>query len=42
MKSVVLLNTDDKWAEKETKETTMATNYIKYLGVTLTKQVKDW
>ena len=43
-KSVALLYTDDKWAEKEIRETspfTIATNNIKYLGVTLTKQVKD-
>jgi hypothetical protein len=36
--------TNDKWAEKEIKETThfkIVTNSIKYLGVTLTKQVKD-
>jgi hypothetical protein len=42
--SVVLLYTNDKWAEKEIRETTpftIATNNIKYLGVTLTKQVKD-
>ena len=35
---------NDKWAKKEIKETspfTIATNNIKYLGVTLTKQVKD-
>ena len=43
-KSVALLYTDDKWAEKEIREIspfTIATNNIKYLGVTLTKQVKD-
>ena len=37
-------NTNDKWAEKETRKTTnltTATNNTKYLGVTLTKQVKD-
>jgi hypothetical protein len=42
--SVALLCTKDKWAEKETMETTpstIATNNTKYLGVTLTKQVKD-
>ena len=42
-KSVALLYTDDKWAEKEIRETppfTIATNSIKYLGVTLTKQVE--
>jgi hypothetical protein len=34
----------DKWAEKEIRETTpftIVTNNIKYLGVTLTKEVKD-
>ena len=39
-----LLYTNDKWAEKEIRKTTpftIATNNIKYLGVTLTKQVKD-
>jgi hypothetical protein len=43
-KSVAFLYTKDKQAEKEIRETipfTMATNSIKYLGVTLTKQVKD-
>ena len=43
-KSVALLYTDDKWAEKEIRETspfTIATNSIKYLRVTLTKQVED-
>ena len=43
-KSVALLYTDDKWAEKEIRETSpfiIATNNIKYLGVTLTKQLKD-
>jgi hypothetical protein len=42
-KSVVFLYTKDKHAEKEIRETTpfkIATNNIKYLGVTLTKQVK--
>jgi hypothetical protein len=36
--------TNNKWAEKENRETTpftIVTNNIKYLGVTLTKQVKD-
>ena len=36
--------TDDKWAEKEIRETspfTIVTNSIKYFGVTLTKQVED-
>ena len=43
-KSVVLLNTNDKEAEKEIRETSpfiIATNNIKYLGVTLTKEVND-
>ena len=43
-KSVALLYTNDKGAEKEIRETspfTIATNNIKYLGVTLTKEVKD-
>jgi hypothetical protein len=43
-KSVALLYTNYKLAQKETKETTpltIATNNIKYLRVTLTKQVKD-
>ena len=43
-KSVATLYTDDKRAEKEIRETTpftIATNIIKYLGVTLTKQVED-
>jgi hypothetical protein len=43
-KSVDFLYTNDKQAEKEIKETTpftVATNNIKYLGVTITKQVKD-
>ena len=43
-KSVAFLYTNDKQAEKEIRETTpftIATNNIKYLGVTLTKQVKD-
>jgi hypothetical protein len=41
--SISLLYTNDKQAEKEIRETTpfaIATNNIKYLGVTLTKQVK--
>ena len=36
--------TNDKWAEKEIRETTpftIVTNNIKYLDVTLTKEVKD-
>jgi ribosome biogenesis protein Nip4 len=43
-KSVAFLYTNDKQAEKEIRETTpftIATNNIKYLGVTLTKQMKD-
>ena len=43
-KSVAFLYTKDKQAEKEIRETTPFTidrNNIKYLGVTLTKQVKD-
>jgi hypothetical protein len=41
---VVFLYTKDKQAEKEIRETipfTIVTNDIKYLGVTLTKEVKD-
>jgi len=43
-KPVTLLYTNDKWAEKEIRETTpftRATNNIKYLGVTLTKKGKN-
>ena len=43
-KSVAFLYTKDIQAKKEIRETspfTIATNNIKYLGVTLTKQVKD-
>jgi hypothetical protein len=43
-KTLSLLYTNDKWVEKEISETTpftIVTNNIKYLGVTLTKQVKD-
>jgi hypothetical protein len=43
-KSVALLYSKEKQAEKEIRETTpftIVTNNIKYLGVTLTKQVKD-
>ena len=43
-KSVVFLYTNDKWAEREIRETTpfiIVTNNIKYLGVTLSKHVKD-
>jgi hypothetical protein len=43
-KSVAFLSTEDQQAEKEIRESTpftIVTNNIKYLGVTLTKQVKD-
>ena len=43
-KSMAFLYTKNKQAEKEIRETTpfsIATNNIKYLGVTLTKEVKD-
>ena len=43
-KSVALLYTEDKSNEKEIRETspfTICTSNIKYLGVTLTKNVKD-
>jgi hypothetical protein len=43
-KSVGFLYSEDKWAEKQVKEMTTFTivrNNIKYLGLTLTKQVKD-
>ncbi|KAL6074366.1 hypothetical protein STEG23_012116 [Scotinomys teguina] len=43
-KSVALLYTKDKRAEEEIKATspfTIATNSIKYLGINLTKEVKD-
>ncbi|KAL6034231.1 hypothetical protein STEG23_023042 [Scotinomys teguina] len=43
-KSAALLYTKDKRVEEETRATspsTIATNNIKYLGVTLTKQVKE-
>jgi hypothetical protein len=43
-KSISFLYTNDKQDEKEIGETipsTIATNNIKYLGVTLTKQMKD-
>jgi hypothetical protein len=43
-KSVAFLYTKDKQVEKEIRETTpftIVTNNIKYLGVTLTKQVND-
>ena len=40
---MAFLYSKDKQAEKEVRETivTIVTNNIKYLGVTLTKQVKD-
>jgi hypothetical protein len=41
---VVILYTKDKQAEKKIRETTpftIVTDNIKYLGVTLTKEVKD-
>jgi hypothetical protein len=41
---VVFLYTKDKQTEKEIRETTtfkMVTNNLKYLGVTLTKDLKD-
>jgi hypothetical protein len=43
-KSMAFLYTKDKQAEKEFRETTpfsIVTNNIKYLGVNLTKEVKD-
>ena len=43
-KSVAFLYSKDKQAEKVVREMTpftIATNHIKYLGMTLTKQVKD-
>ena len=43
-KSITLLYTKNKEAEKEIRETTplsIVTNNIKYLGVTLTKEVID-
>ena len=43
-KSMVFLYTKDKRTEKEIRETTpftIVTNNIKFLGVTLTKEVKD-
>ena len=43
-KSVAFLYTKDKEAEREVREIspfTIATNHIKYLGVTLTKDMKD-
>ena len=41
---MAFLYTNDKRGEKEIRETTpftIVTNNIKYLGVTLTKEVKD-
>jgi hypothetical protein len=41
---MAFLYTKDKWTKKEIRETipfTIVTNNIKYLGVTLTKEVKD-
>ena len=41
---MVFLSSKDKLAEKEIREKihfTIVTNNIKYLGVTLTKEVKD-
>jgi len=41
---VAFLYSKDKWAEKEVREMKsiiIVTNNVKYLGVTLTKQVKD-
>jgi hypothetical protein len=43
-KSVAFLFTNDKWDKNEIWETTtitIVTNNIKYLGVILSKQVKD-
>jgi hypothetical protein len=43
-KSVAFFYSKDKWAEKEIREMTpfiIVTNNIKYLGVMLSKQVKD-
>jgi hypothetical protein len=43
-KSVAFLYSNDKQAEKEIRETTLftiVTNNIKYVGVTLTEQVRD-
>jgi hypothetical protein len=43
-KSVVILYKKDKQTEKEIRETTpftIVTKNVKYLGVTLTKEVKD-
>ena len=43
-KLVIFLYSKDKWIEKEIRKIThftIVTNNIKYLDVTLTKQVKD-
>jgi hypothetical protein len=43
-KSMAFLYTNDKQAEKEIREATpftIVTNNVKYLGMTLTKEVKD-
>jgi hypothetical protein len=43
-KSVAFFCINDKQTEKQIRETTsftIATNNIKYLGVTLTKEIKD-
>jgi hypothetical protein len=43
-KSIAFLYSQDKWADKEIRVTTaftIVTNNFKYLGVTLTKKVKD-
>jgi hypothetical protein len=43
-KSMAFLCTKDTWDEKEIRETTpftIVTNNIKYLGLTLIKEVKD-
>jgi hypothetical protein len=43
-KAVAFFHANDKQAEKEIRETTsftITTNNMKYLGVILTKQVKD-
>ena len=42
--TIALFYTSDKWVEKEIRETTpftLATNNIKYRGVTLNKHMKD-
>ena len=44
-KSGNLLCTNKKWTEKDLMEAvffTVASNNLKYLGITLTKKVKDW